>query len=403
VNMFSKLRQLYDDPHATSFLLCMVIFGVSLGLYSGVLNNYLHEVLGISRLERGIVEFPRELPGLLLFIIIAFLSRFSELKVMRFAFIVSLVGMIGMATLGDARITAIVAIVLFSTGEHMMMPIQKSIAMHMAKPGNEGLAMGGVTSLANMGQVVGHYLIPAVFLLLAFIAPTLTAFQKFRVIFFIGALVVLIAIIFVSRINETNKHIERKKLYFRKKYLKYYILEMFFGSRKQVFLTFAPYVLILKYGAKTEYIAFLYGLWSFSTIFLSPLMGKLIDKVGYKIVIIVDAFVLMLLCLLYGFSHHFFEPSTAFIIVSIVFVLDAVLFLVGMARALYVRSISKPEEVTVVLSSGISINHLVSIIIAMLGGLLWERLGVEILFSLAAFFGLGSLIFSFFLPSPKSA
>jgi predicted MFS family arabinose efflux permease len=400
--MLNKIKNLYDNPHANSFLLCMVIFGVSLGLYMGVLNNYLHEVLGISRLERGVVEFPRELPGLLLFIIIAFLSRFSELKVMRFAFIVSMIGMIGMASLGDMRITAIVAIVLFSTGEHMMMPIQKSIAMHMAKPGNEGLAMGGVTSLANIGQVIGHYLIPLIFFLLAVIAPTFTIFQKFRVIFILAAIVVFVAILFVSRINETNKHIERRKIYFRKKYLKYYILEMFFGSRKQVFLTFAPYVLILKYGAKTEYIAFLYGLWSFSTIFLSPLVGKLLDKVGYKIVIIVDAFILMVLCLLYGFSHHFFQESTAFIIVSIVFVLDAILFLVGMARAMYVRSISKQEEITVVLSSGISINHLVSIIIAVMGGLLWERLGVEVLFSLAAFFGLGSLVFSLFLPSPKT-
>ena len=76
------------------------------------------------------------------------------------------------------------------------------------------------------------------------------------------------------------------------------------------------------------------------------------------------------------------------------------LFMVGMARAKYVQTLSSSkEEVTTTLSAGISINHLISIIIAIAGGLLWESLGIEILFSMAALFGLGSFVFSLFLPS----
>lgn len=402
--MLNKIRNLYNDEHAQSFLLCMLIFGAAIGLNSGVLNNYLHEVLSISRLERGIVEFPRELPGLLLFVIIAFLARFSELKVMYFAFIVSLAGMVGLCAVGDMRVTGIVAIVLFSTGEHMMMPIRQSVAMHMARPGQEGLAMGGVESLGSMGQMIGQYAIPLVFFALTALLPGITPFGRFRVIYAIGVGVLALAILFAARIAETHRHIERKKLYFRQKFTKYYILEMLYGARKQVFLTFAPYVLILNYGAKTEYIAFLYGIWSFSNIFLSPAMGKLLDKVGYKLVIVADSLILMVLCVLYGFSHHLFAHHTAFIVVSIVFVLDAILFMVGMARAVYVKSIAdSKEEVTSTLSSGISINHLISIIIAMLGGLLWERLGIEMLFSIAAFFGLSTLIFALSLPHQQKS
>ena len=399
--MLNNVRKLYDDEHALSFLLCMVIFGISVGLYSGVLNNYLHETLSISRLERGIVEFPRELPGLLLFIIIAFLSRFSELKVMYFAFIVSLTGMIGLGLVGDMRITGIAAIVLFSTGEHMMMPIRQSVAMHMARKGREGLAMGGVDSLGHVGQMLGQYLIPAVFFGMGALLPNITPFGRFRVVFGIGAVVLMAAIVFASRIHETHRHIERKKLHFRRKFTKYYILEMFFGARKQIFFTFAPYVLILNYGAKTEHLALLYGIWSFSNIFLSPLMGKLLDKVGYKLIIVVNAIILIPLCLLYGFSHHLFSQQAAFIIVSIVFVLDAILFVTGMARAMYVKSIAdSQEEVTSTLTAGLSINHLVSIIIAMLGGVLWERTNIEMLFSIAALFGLGTFGFSLLLPRP---
>ena len=103
------------------------------------------------------------------------------------------------------------------------------------------------------------------------------------------------------------------------------------------------------------------------------------------------------------FSHVLFSEHTAFIIVSIVFVLDAILFMVGMARAMYVKTITKSQdEVTLVLSSGLSINHAVSIVIAIAGGLLWQYLGIEGLFSIAAIFGLGAFFYSLFLPKPET-
>ena len=402
--MLSKIRGLYENEHAPLFLLCMLIFGTSIGLYAGVLNNYLHEVLSISRVERGIIEVPRELPGLLLLVIISILSRFSELKIMYFALLISLAGMIGLSVMGNMRIAAVTAMVLFSTGEHILMPIRHSIAMHMTRQGKEGLAMGGVASITNIGLVIGFYSISVGFFYLGKFLPGLTPFGGFRIVFLMGAVVTFAAVIIASRINETKQHIERKKNYFKKKYLKYYILEMFFGARKQIFLTFAPYVLILKYGAKTEHIAFLYGIWAFSNIFLNPLMGRLIDKLGYKLIIVIDTCILIILCIMYGFCHLLFSEFTAFIVVSIVFVFDAMLFMVGMARSMYVKTISETkDEVTLTLSSGLSINHVVSIVIAISGGLLWQQLGIEGLFSIAAFFGLGAFFFSLSLPKPEQS
>jgi predicted MFS family arabinose efflux permease len=182
------------------------------------------------------------------------------------------------------------------------------------------------------------------------------------------------------------------------------VLEAFFGARKQVFLTFAPYVLIIRYGARTELIAVLYGIWSLATIFIGPLFGKVLDRIGHRTIIILDAVILAILCLVYGFAHRVLPFDTAFVVVCVVFVLDAILFIVGMARAMYARSLSESqEEVTATLSVGISVNHVVSIIIAIAGGLLWERLGMETLFAAAALFGVGSAVFAFTIPRPRVA
>lgn len=402
--LHQKLNNIYSGEGILGFLTAMLIFGVATGMFAGVLNNFLHDILGISRAGRGIIEFPRELPGLLLFIIIGLLYRFSELRVMYFSLIVSFLGLLGLGLFGMNVGPAIILIILWSTGEHMLMPIKNSIAMHMAHPGKEGLAMGAVGSVGNIGQLAGYYAVPLIFILFRKYSPEAVEALPYRFTYLFGAAILLFGIILTAKLKNKDEHVKRQKIVLKKKFTKYYILEMFFGSRKQVFITFAPYVLIMNYGAKTEYIAFLYGLWSLGNIFLNPLLGRLLDKVGYKSIIIVDTILLLFLflCLIYGFAHRLFPHDIAFIIVSVVFVLDAMLFMVGMARAKYVKSLSdSKEEVTTTLSAGISINHLISIIIAIGGGLLWESLGIEILFSMAALFGLGSFVFSLFLPPEK--
>ena len=397
----TKLLDVYQDDTVKYFLISMMIYGISYGIYAGVLNNYLHDVLAINKFERGIVEFPRELPGLLLFLIMGFLYRFSESRIVRIAFLISFAGLIGVALVGEARVLAIVMIVLFSTGEHLLMPIKQSIAIHNAKPGKEGLAMGRVASSLNIGQVIGNYSVPLLFVILGFFFSREHSMPFYRIIFTIGGVVLFLAFLFSSRLPNMHQHVKRQKLFFRKKYTKYYILEAFFGARKQIFVTFAPYVLVTQYNARAELVAALYGIWTLSNIFINPFVGRLVDRFGYKKIIVVDALLLIVLCFLYGFAHRIFPFGTAFGIICMVFVLDAILFAVGLARAMYAKTLSSnQEEITSSISTGLSINHLISIIIAVVGGYLWQQFGIEVLFSVAGFFSLCSFFYSLTLPKP---
>lgn len=386
------------------FLSTMFVFGITTGLFNGVLNNFLAEILSITRFERGVVEFLRELPGLSLILLLALLYRYSETRIIRLAFLICLCGLTGLFLTGPNRVFVIIFIMIWSTGEHLLMPVRQSIAIHSAHEGKEGRVMGITGSFTHIGQVAGYYLVPLVFFLVRKLFPTTrtnSSIVPFKGVFLMATLFLFLGFLFSTRFHKSTYHVEKERLYVKKKYLRYYILEMFFGARKQVFFTFAPFVLILNYNASTEFIATLYGIYSLINIFLNPLVGKLVDGVGYKIVLIWNAILLIIICLLYGFSHHLFPEKIAFFVVSAVFVLDGMLFVVGMTRSLYARSISSGQnELTATLSTGISINHLFSIIIALLGGLLWEQLGIELLFLFAAGFGGGALIFSCFLPKP---
>ena len=58
-------------------LLAVLITGLSYGLYKGMLDNFLAEVVQMGEMDRGITEFFRELPGIALVFILALFYMLS--------------------------------------------------------------------------------------------------------------------------------------------------------------------------------------------------------------------------------------------------------------------------------------------------------------------------------------
>jgi predicted MFS family arabinose efflux permease len=118
-------------------------------------------------------------------------------------------------------------------------------------------------------------------------------------------------------------------------------------------------------------------------------VGKIIDRFGYRIVMISDTLILVIVCFFYGFAHHIFPMHTAFIVCCVNYVLDSVISLASMASNVYVQDISdSAEEMRATISTGVSVNHLITIMVALFGGWIWKTLGIETLFMLSAVLGL---------------
>jgi len=62
---------------------------------------------------------------------------------------------------------------------------------------------------------------------------------------------------------------------------------------------------------------------------------------------------------------------------------------VGMARATYLRKIAvRPEDVSQTLTMGVTIDHVFSIAIALVSGVIWLKLGYQYVFLLGALIAL---------------
>ncbi len=383
------------SPNVKQFLLTILVIGLAHGLYRGVQDNYLAQVVHIDEFERGLVEFFRELPGLFLILILAAMYRFSETKVFKIGVIITLLGVIGLLFTNPGPFIVVTFMVVYSIGEHIIMPVQSSLTLHLAEEGKKGSALGITSMMKHGGNIFGFLLVTVLFLVFPSLGIDEVSPTGFKIVFALAGVLLIAGVISALLMKDRGIAVKRSRIYFHRKFSKYYGLEIFYGARKQIFLTFAPYVLILQYGASTSVISLLLGLCAVFGMLFSPLVGRLIDRLGYKLIMVADTLILVVVCLLYGFAHRLFSPEVAFIIVSINFILDSILTLGSLATNVYVQHIaSDTTEVTSTLSTGISVNHLISIIIALLGGYIWQQTGIEVLFTLAALMGVANSLFA---------
>ena len=369
-----------------AFFLSMVTFALAYGLYKGIIDNYLAEAVGMSGFDKGVSEFFREMPGLLLIFVLALLYMFSAERIYRIGAVFMLIGMAAQAVVPADRVLVILCIFVFSLGDHIQLGMRNTLTLQYSKDGMEGEALGLQNAVHQIGMLAGYAVIIFVFWKL----PSTEGL--FKTVFAVSAAIIgLGALSTLLMKGESNTDDTKNRFYFRKKYAKYYMLEVFYGARKQVFFTFGPYVLVLFYGANAMVISLLFAVSSICSFFASPVVGKIIDRFGYKIVMIMDTLILVIVCFFYGFAHHIFPMRIAFVVCCVNYVLDSIISLASMASNVYVQDISdNPDEVRATISTGVSVNHLITIMIALFGGWIWKTLGIETLFVLSAVLGLAN-------------
>lgn len=381
-----------------ALFLSLVLSAIGYGLFKGVFDNYMAEVVRMQEFDRGLTEFFRELPGLMLVLILAVFYRSSAEGLFKMGMVTMVVGMAMIAFIPPVKMLVMLAILIYSTGEHIQLGMKNTLALEYSHQGYGGQALGFQNSVYNIGNLIGYIAVIAVFALL----QGRTIFTQ---MFWAAAGFMLVAAIVSLRLtgkSETDK--SKRRFYFRKKFKKYYMLEVFYGARKQVFFTFGPYVLVLFYGADAGTISLLFAISAIACIALAPWVGRLIDRVGHKPVMIGDTLLLVIVCFFYGFAHHLFPMHTAMVVCCVNYVLDSVISLASMASNVYVQDISdSAEEMRATISTGISVNHLITIFIALLGGWIWKALGVETLFILSAVLGLCNSAYAATIKKPATA
>ncbi len=374
--MTTSLRSRISNISRELILFSIASFAVGMAgsLVDSTLNNFLNDSFSLTPFQRSFLEMPREIPGLIVVFVSALFWFLGSRKLGAFAL---LLGSVGIFLIGFASKTYTVMVMflfLFSMGQHLFMPVASTVAMELAREGRTGHRLGQMNAIRNLAAIVGSALVFVGFKYFNF---------NYQHTFTIAALcfaagMVMMALMKPSKVEKTDT---KSFLKLRKEYSLFYVLAVLYGSRKQIFITFAPWVIVTIYGKPTQTLATLIVVGGVIGILFQPLLGKAIDKLGEKVVLAAEAVTLVFVCLCYGFSRSVFSENTAFIITCVCYLIDQVLMSVSMARSTYMKKIAlQDSDIQPALSASITIDHFFSIGVALIGGVIWNQLGFQYVF-----------------------
>lgn len=373
------------------FFCAVACMAMAAGVHDSIFNNFLSDTYAMSADARGWLELPRETPGFLVFLTAGVLAALPVTRVGVVGTLIFGTGMLGLGVLGGHFGWMVAAMLVGSTGLHLLQPVGSSIAIGLSDETRRGRRMGQMGAVDTLAAVVGTGL---VWLTFDKTAP------QYRTGFFIAAVLGGAGCFFYSLMHVPHLHKPRARMVVRKKFRLYYLLELVFGARKQIFITFGPWVLIKVYGQPATSMAGLLMIAALIGIVFKPLAGMAIDRFGERVLMILDGASLIFVCLGYGYAMRLTSnPEQARLLACACFIADNLLFALGSARVVYAsRLASSPQELTSTLAVGISVNHVISMTIPAVAGAIWTCFGYERVFLCAAVLAFGHAILATRVP-----
>lgn len=381
------------------FFIMIAFAALGNGLSDSVYANYFRDVYRVSAEQRALIEFPRELPGLLCMLVVAGLSGLGDVRTSLIAQILAGAGLIALGLLTPSFAVMLVFLFINSMGMHLFMPLQESIGMALAEPGQLGKRVGQYASVRMLVGFAAGLLVFFGFRLRFFSFDT-----PVKWIFLIGAGAFMVAAVAAAMMTGGTDKIrgKRGKLVFRREYRWYYLLTLLHGVQKQIAYVFGSWFIVDVLLKGPDVMSLLMILAAFLSIFFTRGLGSLIDRLGVRRMLMANALLFIFVYILYGLVVWGIQASVlpaaglATAIIYILFIADRLSMQMGVVKSVYLKSIAvNEEEITNALSTGISLDHIVSILAAQALGQVWKLWGPQWVFFLAAFLSLGNLFAAF--------
>ncbi len=333
-------------------------------VWQSLFNNFAVLEFAATAEQIGWAQSIREVPGLLGAGVGLMALALTEVRLAGLSIVVMGAGIV-MTGMSDAYSALLLSTFVMSAGFHVFVSSSWSAVLHVCGRDEAPRALGRLSSVNAASAVAAA----------AVVFFALDA-AGFRLLFTItGSILVAGGLVLqpFSR-QPARPRRERTRTTIRREYWGYYALEFLMGSRRHIFSTFAIYLLVREYDVPAQTIAVLFALNNLMGAFLFRHFGVIIARFGERRVLAVS------LTLLAGvFLGYAFVPLLPALYA--LFVADQMLFGFSIATQSYFHRIAlDPEEITPNIALGQTLNHVAAVVIPVVGGWVWDRVGGQYTF-----------------------
>ena len=315
---------------ALLLMLMAAAMQLSFASWSALQYNFAHEMLGFTGREIGIQQSIREIPGFLSFAAVFFLFAMRE----------QTFGMVSLALLGlgtaatgyfPTALGFYITTFIGSVGFHYYETMHQSLSLQWLSKKNAASMMGKILSVASLAQLAAYALI--------FLAGSFFDLS-FTTMFLIAGAVTLVFVVFMTTSfpQFQGGTTQSKTLILRKRYWLYYAITFLAGARRQIFLVFASWMMVERFGYSFHDIAALFFVNSAVMMVLAPFLGKLIERVGDR-----SAMVIQYIGLAFVFTAYAFVTVPEIAIA--LYILDHAFFGLEIAKKTYFQKIDMDKRI----------------------------------------------------------
>jgi hypothetical protein len=340
----------------TLLILMSVAMPIAFSTWSALLNNFVVERAAFTGVEIGILQSLREVPGFLAFTTVFVLLILKE---QTFSVIsLALVGL-GVALTGffPYEYGLYFTTVLMSTGFHYFEAIKQSLSLQWLTKVEAPRVLG---KLISVGAITSLIVYAVLWMLLElFAVDYIWIFALAGSVCFMLAMFMWLGFPHFTSASEQHTH-----LVFRKRYWLYYALTFISGARRQIFVVFAAFLMVEKFGYSAAQVTLLFLInYAFNWLFAERI-GMLIGRIGERTALTIEYIGLILVFTGYAFVENAYVAAGLYVI-------DHMFFALAIAISTYFQKIADHADMASSAGVSFTINHIAAVVIPAALGLIW--------------------------------
>ena len=157
---------------------------------------------------------------------------------------------------------------------------------------------------------------------------------------------------------------QRKQIVLRRRYWLYYGLTFMGGARRQIFMVFAAFMMVEKFGYSVGQISLLYLVNYVFNLFFAPRIGAWIGRVGERRALTFEYIGL------FGVFQLRLRQQPAWLAAAL-FIIDHFFFALAIAIKTYFQKIADPADIAGSAGVSFTINHIAAVVVPVVLGTVW--------------------------------
>lgn len=375
------LKKFFSSKIALLYLLSIAM-PLSFATWMSLLNNFVIEKANFDGSQIGILQSLREIPGLLAFSVVFVLLLINQQKLTYISVILLGIGTLLTGFFPSATGLYITTIVM-SLGFHYLETLNQSLSLQWVSKDKAPIILGRMSSVKSISGLF-------VYLFIYFVMSSYALEYKSVYLIFGGITTIIGIIAWIGFKHFEEGVIQEKKLVFKKEYWLFYALTFLSGARRQIFVVFAGFLLVEKFGVDVHNMVALLFVNSIVNIYFAPKIGKMIVKFGEATILKIEYIALIIIFISYAYVQNLYVAYGLYI-------LDHIFFAFAFAHKTYFQKIADPKDISSSSAVSFTINHIAAVFLPFTLGLVWLN-SSSLVFIIGAMLGFCSLIISFLIP-----